>query len=71
VSVRNMEEDSDFNYSVNRAWAAAVNNDFDYEVEKPPARYPIGGPRRGECNDCNDCCVNRKWATAAGIVDSG
>jgi hypothetical protein len=38
-------------YSVNRAWAAAVNIDFDYEVEKPPARYPIGRPRRGECNE--------------------
>jgi hypothetical protein len=51
VSVMKMEEDSDFDYSVNRAWAAAVNIDFDYKVEKPPARYLIGGPRQGECNE--------------------
>jgi hypothetical protein len=34
-------------YSVNRARVAAVDFNFniDYEVEKPPGQYPIGGPR--------------------------
>jgi hypothetical protein len=40
VSVMKKEEDSYFDYSVNRAWAAAVNIDFDYEVKKISRALP-------------------------------
>jgi hypothetical protein len=58
-------------YSVNRARAAAMNFKFNivYEVEKPPARHPIRGPRGVSVMNENGrrlvyYSVNHAWAAA-------